>query len=76
MLGTTVLVEAKGLSFEIAVFILILAKAVAFTGYLFHSWVGDKLERRNTMLGRFFLGGSSSTIMLLGPNSSGFVNSM
>lgn len=76
VLGTTVLVEAKGLSFDNALFILILANAVAFTGYLFHGWVGDKFGRRNTVLGGFVLGGIASAAMLLGPNSSGFVITM
>lgn len=76
VLGTTVLVEAKGLSFDNALFILILANAVAFTGYLFHGWVGDRLGRRNTVLAGFVLGGIASTVMLLGPNSSGFVITM
>ena len=73
MRGTTVLIKAKRLSFDNALFILILANAVACTGYLFHGWVGDNLGRRNTVLGGFFLGGSASTIMLLGPNSPLFV---
>lgn len=76
VLGTTVLVEAKGLSFDNALFILILANAVAFTGYLFHGWVGDRVGRRNTVLVGFVLGGIASLVMLLGPNSSGFVITM
>lgn len=76
VLGTTVLVEAKGLSFDNALFILIMANAVAFTGYLFHGWAGDKLGRRNTVLAGFVLGGLASAAMLLGPSSSGFVITM
>ena len=76
VLGTTVLVEAKGLSFDNALFILIMANAVAFTGYLFHGWIGDKLGRRNTVLAGFVLGGLASAAMLLGPSSSGFVITM
>ncbi len=76
VLGTTVLVEAKGLSFDNALFILILANAVAFAGYLFHGWVGDRFGRRNTVLAGFLMGGIASVIMLTGPSSSGFVIAM
>src|SRR6185437_3686601 len=65
-----------GISFDNALFILILANAVAFAGYLFHGWVGDRLGRRNTVLVGFLLGGIASVIMLTGPSSSGFVIAM
>ena len=56
-LGTTVLVEAKGVSFESSLYVLILANAVGFVGYLSHGWVGDRIGRRNTVLMGFLLGG-------------------
>lgn len=73
VLGTTVLVEAKGVSFESSLYVLILANAVGFVGYLSHGWVGDRIGRRNTVLMGFLLGGAASLLMLLGPASDGFV---
>ncbi|MBZ9558004.1 MULTISPECIES: MFS transporter [unclassified Modicisalibacter] len=73
VLGTTVLVEAKGVSFESSLYVLILANAVGFVGYLTHGWVGDRIGRRNTVLMGFLLGGVASLLMLLGPASDGFV---
>ena len=73
VLGTTVLVEAKGVSFESSLHVLILANAVGFLGYLFHGWLGDRIGRRITVLIGFILGGLASTLMLIGPNSSNYV---
>ncbi|MCH4564715.1 MULTISPECIES: MFS transporter [Halomonas] len=73
VLGTTVLVEAKGVSFENSLYVLILANAVGFVGYLSHGLVGDRIGRRNTVLMGFLLGGIASILMLLGPASDGFV---
>ncbi|WP_136065738.1 MFS transporter [Modicisalibacter radicis] len=73
VLGTTVLVEAKGVSFESSLYVLILANAVGFVGYLTHGWVGDRIGRRNTVLMGFLLGGVASLLMLLGPASDGYV---
>ncbi|RJS92750.1 MFS transporter [Salinisphaera sp. Q1T1-3] len=67
VLGTTVLVEAKGITFEDSLNVLILANAVGFVGYLTHGWIGDRFGRRNTVLGGFVLGGIASIVMLLGP---------
>jgi len=73
VLGTTVLVEAKSVSFESSLYVLILANAVGFLGYLAHGWVGDRIGRRNTVLMGFLLGGVASLLMMLGPASDGFV---
>lgn len=73
VLGTTVLVEAKGVSFENSLYVLILANAVGFVGYLSHGLVGDRIGRRNTVLMGFLLGGIASIMMLLGPASDSFV---
>ncbi|QEM81271.1 MFS transporter [Halomonas binhaiensis] len=73
VLGTTVLVEAKSVSFESSLLVLILANAVGFIGYLTHGWIGDRIGRRNTVLGGFVLGGIASLAMLLGPATEAFV---
>lgn len=73
VLGTTVLVEAKNYEFTDSLTVLILGNVAAFAGYLFHGWIGDRIGRRNTVLGGWLLGGISSMALLLGPDSSMFV---
>ena len=73
MLGTTVLTEGKGVSFDSALLVLILANAAGFTGYLFHGYLGDRVGRRNTIIIGWLIGGVVMTVMLFGPDSSGFV---
>ncbi len=76
VLGTTVLVEAKGVSFENSLFVLVFANAIGFIGYLSHGWLGDRIGRRNTVLIGLLLGGIASSLMLFGPNGNTFVYSM
>lgn len=76
VLGTTVLVEAKGVSFENSLFVLIFANAIGFVGYLCHGFLGDRIGRRNTVLIGLLLGGVASTTMLFGPNDNTFVYMM
>jgi len=76
VLGTTVLVGAKGVSFENALVILIGANAVGFVGYLFHGWLGDRIGRRSTVIFGWFAGAASSLCMLLIPGSTWFVIAM
>lgn len=49
VLGTSVLVEGKGIDFAGALLMFIVINIVAFTGYLFHGWAGDKFGRRNVI---------------------------
>ena len=73
VLGTTVLVEAKGVSFENALVILVLANAVGFAGYIFHGWLGDRIGRQRTVIIGWFGGGLASIVMLLGPGTEAFI---
>ena len=73
VLGTTVLVEAKQVTFENALVILVLANAVGFCGYLFHGWLGDRIGRKLTVVLGWTTGGIVSLIMLLGPDTGAFV---
>jgi MFS family permease len=73
VLGTTVLVEAKQVSFDNALVILVLANAVGFCGYLFHGWLGDRIGRKLTVALGWTVGGLLSLVMLLGPSDSAFV---
>lgn len=76
VLGTTVLVGAKGVSFENALVILIGANAVGFVGYLFHGWLGDLIGRRATVFLGWFAGALSSMGMLFIPGSTWFIIAM
>ncbi|WP_051897611.1 MFS transporter [Sciscionella sediminilitoris] len=73
VLGTTVLTEAKHVSFDNALLVLVLANAVGFAGYLFHGWLGDRVNRRTVIIIGWLLGAVCSAAMLLGPASEGFV---
>lgn len=73
VLGTTVLVEAKNYEFTDSLTVLILGNVAAFVGYLFHGWLGDRIGRRNTVLGGWLLGGLASFALLMGPDTSIFV---
>lgn len=73
VLGTTVLVNAKGVSFSSALAVLILANVAGFLGYLFHGFIGDIINRHTTIIVGWMIGGTVMTIMLFGPNNSSFV---
>lgn len=49
VLGTSVLTEGKGVDFAGALIMFIIINFVAFTGYLFHGWAGDRFGRRNVI---------------------------
>ncbi len=76
VLGTTVLTEGKGVSFNSSLIVLVLANATAFVGYLFHGWVGDRFGRQRTITVGWIVGGVVTMVMLFGPDSSGFVIAM
>lgn len=73
VLGTTVLVEGKGVTFANALTVLIIANVGAFIGYLSHGFVGDYIGRRQTIAGGWLIGGVVFTVMLFGPDSPAFV---
>ncbi|MGH1524109.1 MFS transporter [Leifsonia sp. L25] len=63
ILGTTVLTEGKHVTLNNALIILILSNIVAFVGYVFHGWLGDRLSRRNVIAVAWILGGACFAIM-------------
>ncbi|TQS28039.1 MFS transporter [Microbispora sp. KK1-11] len=71
VLGTTVLVEAKGVSFESALIVLVLSNIAGFAGYLFHGWIGDRIGRKLTITLGWTIGGTVSLLMLLLPTGQG-----
>jgi MFS family permease len=71
VLGTTVLVGAKGVSFENALIVLVLSNIAGFAGYLFHGWVGDRIGRKLTIALGWTVGGVISILMLVLPTGTG-----
>ncbi|GAA3056292.1 MFS transporter [Pseudonocardia yunnanensis] len=71
VLGTTVLVGAKQVSFENALIVLVLSNIAGFAGYLFHGWVGDRIGRKLTIALGWTVGGVISILMLVLPTGTG-----
>lgn len=76
VLGTTILVEGKGVEFSSALLVLIISNAAAFIGYLCHGFLGDLIGRRMTIAGGWIISGVAYSVMLFGPDSPGFVLTM
>ncbi|WDD94883.1 MFS transporter [Burkholderia sp. FERM BP-3421] len=73
VLGTTVLTQVHGVSFEGSLLILVLSNVVGYCGYLTHGWIGDRIGRRNTLAAGWMLGGLAFAAMLAGPSDTGVV---
>ncbi|MFZ0215260.1 MAG: MFS transporter [Candidatus Dormiibacterota bacterium] len=65
VLSTTILVTAKGIPIEYALFILIASNALSYIGYLVHGYVGDRVGRRETIAVGWLLAGISYAVMLV-----------
>jgi putative MFS transporter len=64
ILGTSVLKNAKGVELSDAFWMLIVINLLAYFGYIFHGWLGDKIGRRRTIIGGWILSGIFFAIML------------
>lgn len=73
VLGTTVLESGKGVDADSALLMIVGANIVAAIGYLTHGFLGDKLGRKNVIVGGWMIAGIAFTVMMLGPNNPGFV---
>lgn len=73
VLGTTVLTAAKGISFDNALLILLIANAAGFAGYIFHGWLGDHFNRRRTVILGWSIATVLTVVLLVGPSTPGFV---
>ncbi|GAA3649730.1 MFS transporter [Microbacterium marinilacus] len=73
VLGTTVLETGKGIDASNALLMIVVSNLVGAAGYLTHGWLGDRLGRKNVIVGGWLLGGVMFALMLLGPSDTGFV---
>ena len=73
VLGTTVLESGKGIDAGGALVLVVLSNLVGALGYLTHGWLGDRLGRRNVIVGGWILAGVFFAAMLLGPSDQIYV---
>lgn len=64
ILGSSVLANAKGVKLSTAFWMLIIINAVAYFGYVFHGWLGDRIGRQRTIVIGWILSGLSFAVML------------
>jgi MFS transporter, putative metabolite:H+ symporter len=64
VLGSSVLKNAKGVKLSDAFWMLIVINLLAYFGYVFHGWLGDKVGRKRTIIGGWIISGISFAIML------------
>jgi MFS transporter, putative metabolite:H+ symporter len=64
VLGTTVLTQAKHVSFTNSLVLLIVANAVGYLGYVTHGFLGDRLGRRNVIAVGWIISGILFALML------------
>lgn len=70
VLGTTVLLDAKGVKLENSLLLLIVANGVAVGGYIVHGYFGDRIGRREVVSIGWALSGISFTLMLFVVNGT------
>ena len=64
ILGSSVLSNAKGVELSDAFWMLIVINLLAYFGYVFHGWLGDRIGRKRTIIGGWILSAISFAIML------------
>ena len=64
VLITTVFTQGKHLSFTNALVLLIVSNALAYVGYVTHGYIGDRIGRRETIIGAWLLAAIFYTIMV------------
>ncbi len=65
ILGTTVLTSGKHVDFAAALVMFVIINLVAFVGYLFHGWAGDRFGRRNVIGAGWLISSILFALMLL-----------
>jgi MFS family permease len=73
VLGTTVLETGKGIDASNALLMIVASNVIGALGYLTHGWLGDRLGRKNVIVGGWLLGGVMFGAMLLGPSNPAFI---
>lgn len=65
VLITLVLTQGKNISFTNAIWWVLASNVLAFIGYVVHGWIGDRIGRRETLIGAWTVAGIILTGMLL-----------
>ena len=65
VLGTTILVQGKGITFTNSLFMLVFSNALSYVGYIVLGWIGDRVGRRGTCAVSWLLAGVSYGFMVL-----------
>lgn len=64
VLGSSVLKNAKGVELSDAFWMLIVINLLAYFGYVFHGWLGDRIGRKKTIIIGWIISGLSFAVML------------
>lgn len=72
ILATSLLTSESGMNinFTNALLILLISNGMAFLGYLFHGWLGDRIGRRNTIAMGWIMASVSYGAMLMLPQGN------
>jgi MFS family permease len=73
VLGTTVLETGKHINAGNALVLVIVSNLVGALGYLTHGFLGDRLGRKNVVIGGWILAGIFFAALLLGPSNTAYV---
>lgn len=73
VLGTSVLKNAKDVQLSDAFWMLIIINLLAYFGYVFHGWLGDRIGRKKTIVMGWIISGLMFAVMLSPIASSSFL---
>ena len=73
ILGSSVLVNSRGVELSDAFWMLIVINGLAYFGYVFHGWFGDVIGRKKTIIIGWIISGISFSVMLSPIASSPFL---
>lgn len=65
VLGSSILANAKGVKLSTAFWMLVIINLIAYFGYIFHGWLGDRIGRQRTIVIGWMISGIAFAIMLL-----------
>jgi MFS family permease len=64
VLGSSILANAKGVQLSTAFWMLIVINLIAYFGYIFHGWLGDRIGRKRTVVIGWMISGVAFALML------------